>query len=657
MSRKSSSPRDLAAPEAGRLSGPVPVPVRTEGRAVGDDDSDEDLIDPSEFEALSRSLTTGGQFLQPEPLESAMLRPSASNPNPRIQDGEEDDVLDEEDEEDEDDNSEDRGWEAPNEESPLIHRRRLSSVARSVASVATNGTSASTPYLNGTSPARFWFIFLQILAAYFMSSFDGTIMASSHPVITSYFNASNSASWLSTAFLLTSSAFQPLLGRLSDAVGRKPLFVGCMGVFALATAWCALAQSIEGFIAGRALCGLGAGGVMTLGSILVSDLVPIEDRGAYQSYINIIYGVASALGAATGGAMADYFGWRWEFGVQVPPLLLCMCIAWVAIPDDLGIQGERKGVWQALKEFDAKGSLLLTTSITFVILGLNLGGNILPCKRTHPFVIASIVIFVVLFPTFLWVESWVHKPIMPLYLIRHAPRANLIFSNFIAALLANSILFNIPLYFQAVLLTSATSSGLRLIIPTMAGSIVATFVGFAVTWTGRLKWPVQSGTICLLAGTIGLSALRRDLPATIYLLILLPSSIGQGFQFPGTFMAVLAASPQTEQAVVTSTLMLWRSLGMVLGVASSSLIVQNALLHYLNVFVQGDRRDEVIRLVRASVEEVLKLEPKYREQVVQSYEAALRLTFICCTVLAAVSVLLIVPIKLPRLGVRRHRTR
>lgn len=68
--------------------------------------------------------------------------------------------------------------------------------------------------------------------------------------------------------------------------------------------------------------------------------------------------------------MADYFGWRWEFGVQVPPLLLCMVVAWIAIPDDLGIEGERKGVWQALKEFDAKGSLLLTTSITFVILGL-----------------------------------------------------------------------------------------------------------------------------------------------------------------------------------------------------------------------------------------------------------------------------------------------
>ncbi|KAF5026848.1 hypothetical protein F66182_1043 [Fusarium sp. NRRL 66182] len=636
---------------------PVPVPARGSSRGAsvgvgtGDSESDQDVVDPTGFEALSRSLTTGAHFLQPESLESAMLRPSSYKAS-HLHCGQDDEAeqgvgsQDEEEDEDMDDGG-------PREETPLIHRRRLSSTVRSTTSTAIDTPTSSSPFLNNTSTTRFWFIFSQILAAYFISCFDGTIMASSHPVITSYFNASNSASWLSTAFLLTSSAFQPLLGRLSDALGRKPLFVGCMGIFAVATAWCALAGSIESFILARSLCGIGAGGVMTLGSIIVSDLVPIENRGAYQSYINMNYGVGSSLGAAAGGAMADYLGWRWEFGVQVPPLVVCMAVAWVAIPDDLGIVGEKKGVLQALREFDFRGSLLLTTAITFVILGLNLGGNVLPWS--HPFVVTSLVIFAATFPLFLWVESLVENPIMPLHLIYRAPRANLVFSNAIAAMLANAILFNIPLYFQAVLLTSATSSGLRLIIPTIAASSTGTLVGFAVTWTGRLKWPVQSGTVCILIGTLGLAALQRNLPSWVYLFILLPSSIGQGFQFPGTFMAILAASKQQEQAVVTSTLMLWRSLGQVLGVASSSLVVQNALLHYLNQFVTGDGRHEIIRRVRESVEEVGKLEPKYREQVILSYEAALRLTFICCIVLAFASVVIILPIKLPRLGVRKHK--
>lgn len=68
--------------------------------------------------------------------------------------------------------------------------------------------------------------------------------------------------------------------------------------------------------------------------------------------------------------MAEALGWRWEFGVQIPPMVICLCISAVAIPDDLGIQGERKSVVQAIREFDAKGSVLLTLSVSFLILGL-----------------------------------------------------------------------------------------------------------------------------------------------------------------------------------------------------------------------------------------------------------------------------------------------
>lgn len=103
-------------------------------------------------------------------------------------------------------------------------------------------------------------------------------------------------------------------------------------------------------------------------------------RGPYQSYLNIVYGVASSLGAALGGVMADTLGWRWEFGVQVPPLVLLFAVAAVTLPPELGIYAERESFVVAMKAFDFRGSLLLATSTTFLILGLNLGGNVLPCK-------------------------------------------------------------------------------------------------------------------------------------------------------------------------------------------------------------------------------------------------------------------------------------
>lgn len=82
------------------------------------------------------------------------------------------------------------------------------------------------------------------------------------------------------------------------------------------------------------------------------------------------FGTGAALGAALGGAMAEALGWRWEFGVQIPPLLLCIAVAVVVIPDDIGLKGPRKGFREALGEFDFKGSALLTVSTTSAILGL-----------------------------------------------------------------------------------------------------------------------------------------------------------------------------------------------------------------------------------------------------------------------------------------------
>ncbi len=157
----------------------------------------------------------------------------------------------------------------------------------------------------------------------------------------------------------------------------------------------------------------------------------------------------------------------------------------------------------------------------------------------------------------------------------------------------NAIIFNIPLYFQAVLLESATTSGLRLIVPSVAASAVGTATGFLITWTKRTKWLLVIGVVFLFIGTVGLACVQRGLPDWAYVFFLVPSSVGQGFLFPAAFMSVLAVSEQAEQAVVTSTLILWRSMGIVLGVATSSLVVQNALLIYLEKNVVGPDKEKV----------------------------------------------------------------
>ena len=106
------------------------------------------------------------------------------------------------------------------------------------------------------------------------------------------------------------------------------------------------------------------------------------------------------LGAALGGAMADYLGWRWEFGVQVPVVVLCLLVASFVIPNDLGLNGgEKKTLREAMRTFDFKGSILMSTSVTFLILGLVSFSNRDPGylsltssepRREHPSLVSSL---------------------------------------------------------------------------------------------------------------------------------------------------------------------------------------------------------------------------------------------------------------------------
>ena len=165
-------------------------------------------------------------------------------------------------------------------ETPLLkHSVRPTSPSYSSSCSTTTASpdhNPTNPFIGGVTVPQFRLIFAVVCSTFFIACFDATILASSHPVITSYFGASNNASWLSTAFLLTSTTFQPLIVRYTDSVGRKWPYVVTMSIFAAATVWCASAGSMTSLIVARAACGFGAGGAMSCGGVLVGDLVPIE---------------------------------------------------------------------------------------------------------------------------------------------------------------------------------------------------------------------------------------------------------------------------------------------------------------------------------------------------------------------------------------------
>lgn len=150
-------------------------------------------------------------------------------------------------------------------------------------------------------------------------------------------------------------------------------------------------------------------------------------------------------------------------------------------------------------------------------------------------------------------------------------------------------------------------------VPSLAGTTTSVAAGIIITRTGRLKPILFLGSVIVVLGTICLCCMKRTFPGWVFLLFLIPTNLGVGFVFPSTLMSVLATSSQSEQAVATSTLILWRCLGAVIGVASSSLIVQNCLNYFLDKRVTGEEKREVINKVRKSVTAIFDL-PKHTQE-------------------------------------------
>jgi uncharacterized protein (DUF486 family) len=204
--------------------------------------------------------------------------------------------------------------------------------------------------------------------------------------------------------------------------------------------------------------------------------------------------------------------------------------------------------------------------------------------------------------------------------------------------------------FNAVKLESASSSGLRLMAPSIAVTIFGCFSGWAASTTGRVTWLIATGSICMLVGGVCISAMWHDIPAWLATIFIVPVNMGQGLSFTATSLGVLLTSSQEDQAVVTTMLTLGRSLGVVLGVAISSGILENALEVFLEGSVTGADKASVILKVRKNVHAILNLPKEQQMQVIYAYEESLRWTFLSSVLIFVAAVALLWPVRLPRLG-------
>ncbi|KAM3516089.1 hypothetical protein MY11210_000371 [Beauveria gryllotalpidicola] len=549
----------------------------------------------------------------------------------------------------------------PNENQPLLlNNSSIHNHVEDLEALHQTSSRANQPILEApdeatwTPPAGFMWMEIAIMTNVFLYGFDGTITASTYAVISSEFSAANKASWLTTSYLITSAAFQPLYGRVSDIFGRRMCFFISSVAFAIGCLGCGLAPTILTLICMRALAGIGGAGLMTMGkpsfsvpvsllfffslfanpplvrsaTIINSDLIPFRKRGMYQAMQNGIVGFGAICGAAFGGSIADTIGWRWCFIAQVPCAMVALVFGAKVLTNPPGIASSvNSGLDLVWKRVDFRGSVLLVSAISLQLLGLSLGGNELPWSS--PWVIGLVVMSFVLLGLFLLVEATTSAmPIVPLRLFKGTLPVLVQTANLLAGAAAYAYLFMLPLFFQAVLLESAAKAGARLAIPSLAGPLGGLVAGLVMSRWGKLVPLVRVGAFFMLLGNTLTATLAFSDSSWKYFAYIFPANFGQGIIYPSILFTSLASFEHADHAVSASTVYLVRSLGTMWGVSITSAILQTTLSIRLPEAL-GDvpNKWKIIKDIRHSVDALHNLPPELQLKVQHVYYDGIRYSF------------------------------
>ncbi|KAJ5344716.1 hypothetical protein N7452_002720 [Penicillium brevicompactum] len=504
-------------------------------------------------------------------------------------------------------------------------------------------------------PPGFLLIQIAIMANVFLGGFDGTITASTYAVISSEFNAANTASWLTTSYLITSTAFQPLYGRFSDLLGRRSCFFTATITFMAGCLGCAIARDIVFLNIMRALTGIGGGGLMTMGkqnprtnqlrslmyfpaTIINSDLIPFRQRGMYQAIQNVSYGFGGICGASFGGSIVDSIGWRWCFLLQVPVSLFALGMGYVVLKfparNTERADGSSPGIWQ---QIDVWGALLLILGLSAQLVGLSLGGNVLPWGNI--WVVAPLVGSVLLLVAFVAVEATTSAvPLIPLKMLRGTLPVSTQVANVCVGMAAYAYLFTLPLMFQVILLDSPSRAGTRLVIPCLATPLGGLIAGIVMSRWGKLSYIVRTGAALMFIGNLLVMLLRFSDSEWKYFAFVIPANLGQGMVYPGILFTFLAAFDHADHAVSASTVYLIRSLGTVWGVAATSTIMQNTLNSGLGEALSGlPDKWKVIDEIRHSVSAIYDLPPDVQMAARLVYYRGIRLSFMASAIFAFIA--------------------
>ncbi|KAI1185723.1 major facilitator superfamily domain-containing protein [Nemania serpens] len=479
-------------------------------------------------------------------------------------------------------------------------------------------------------------IFSTAWVGVFLGAVDSTVIATLTAPISSEFKCLNLLSWLATAYLISNAVCQPISGRLTDIFGRGPGLIFSNILFSAGNLICGFASNEYQLILGRAIAGIGGGGLMSIATFLGSDLIPLRKRGVVQGILNLCFGSGAMLGGVIGGLINDHtkLGWRLAFIIQAPPSLLAAVGVYffIRIPP-------KQSQKSYLARIDFLGVFLLTSFLVLLLLGLNAGGNVV--LWTHPLPLTTIPLSVIAFILFIWWESRAIQPIIPVKLLLKRTVLAACLSNFFCTMVMFAVMFYVPLYLQVRGRTS-TEVGLLILFAPLGSCFSSIGAGIIMNKTGRYT---RLGVACLIVMTSGVIILGFHnentpywLTASVFLLV----GTGYASMLTTTLLACIAAVEHAHQAVVTSATYLGRSVGSTLGITISSAVYQNVLNDKLwDRFRDYPDAGREIARIRNNIAELRHLPEGWYEGVIESFMDAFHAVFITLLGMAVIGLVCI----------------
>jgi len=396
-----------------------------------------------------------------------------------------------------------------------------------------------------------------VLLAMFLAALDQTIVAPAMPTIGGALGHSEYLPWIVTGYLLTATAMAPLYGKISDVHGRRPTIHVAILIFLAGSLVSAMAPSMLVLIAGRAIQGIGGGGLIALAQTVIGDLVPPRERARYAAWIASTWAVASIAGPLLGGVFAEHLDWSFIFWINIPLGVIAMAIINNPLKK-LPFAGRRHTI-------DALGAALLITATALLLLALNWGGSAYPWLSLEIFgLLACSVLFWTAFALRLLNAA---EPLVSLEVLSN----RIVLAGTLAMFLLQGanvgLTVYMPVYLESVLGLSASDSGMALLGlllgtvggATISGRLISRFVHYKrIALTGALF-----SAICLAA--LGLVADSASL--VLVMILTVGVGIGGGTSFPVSTVSVQNAVDHAHLGVATGLLSFLRSLGGALGVA------------------------------------------------------------------------------------------